>query len=66
MQEVLFGRIVDLKEADVDVKDIKWQTKGMKKQIKKAYYNFVLRYHPDMSEGNPKLFIKGTECYQKL
>jgi hypothetical protein len=36
MQEVLFGRIVDLKEAEEEVKDVKWQTKGMKKQIEKA------------------------------
>ncbi len=36
MQEVLFGKIVDLKEAGKDAKDVKWQTKGMKKQIEKA------------------------------
>ncbi len=33
MQEILFGKIVDLKEAE---EDVKWQTKGMKKQIEKA------------------------------
>ena len=36
MQEILFGKIVDLQKTEKDVKDVKWQTKSMKKQIEKA------------------------------
>lgn len=36
------------------------------KQIKKAYKNLALKYHPDKNKGNDEMFKKINEAYKKL
>jgi len=37
-----------------------------KKDIKKAYQKFVVKYHPDRPNGDAEMFQLGTDAYNKL